>query len=190
MHSDDDDEAQPFTQQTLSRAVAAAHAQTVLNGAPPLDQACMRAYSAPGTGRWLYRNPSEEEDKHLSNMQVAIAAGLQLGVDLHQGPSVCRLCGSCRDTREIHDLSRTVGGDVVVRHNAVRDDIYAFAQRARVNPRLEKAGLLSEPGVFLELRRPADVLIDEALQGSGPAGPVSRVALDIKGHQRAGAKAL
>jgi hypothetical protein len=175
-----DDEAQPVRQQTLSRAVAAAQAHALSKKGSHLDQVCMKAYSAPGTGRWLYAKPSEEEDKTLSNQQLAITARLQLGVDLHQGPASCRMCGSCRDVRGIHDLSCTVGGDILTRHNSVRDDIYGFARRARVNPKLEKAGLLSEPGVFLELRRPADVLIEGALRGARDCGPVERVALDVK----------
>ena len=48
---------------------------------------------------------------------------------------------------------------------------------------MEKSGLLSEPGVLLELRRPADVLIEGALRSSTGASdlkPFERSALDIK----------
>ena len=60
----------------------------------------------------------------------------------------------------------------------------SFGRRARVNPLLERAGLLADPGVFLELRRPADVRIklarrDEAGTGAAPA-PSETVALDVK----------
>ena len=96
---------------------------------------------------------------------------------------ICKFCGAARDVRGIHDLSCTAGGDIVLRHNAIRDAVYRFAQRAKTNPELEKAGLLAEPGVLLELRRPADVLI-EGVMRVGPAAasvsPIERTALDIK----------
>ena len=76
--------------------------------------------------------------------------------------AVCRYCGAARDPRGIHDRSCTFGGDVVLRHNLVRDLIFEFARRALLNPILERVGLLAEPGVLLDLRRPADVLIEGA----------------------------
>ena len=70
-----------------------------------------------------------------------------------------------------------------MRHNAVRDLIFAFASRGRLGPILERAGLLSEPGVLLDLRRPADVLIERALNvvpGAQGSSPLARLALDVK----------
>ena len=49
------------------------------------------------------------------------------------------------------------GGDAVMRHNSVRDIVYRFSFRGRLRPELEKAGVLDEPGVLVDLRRPADV---------------------------------
>ena len=49
--------------------------------------------------------------------------------------------------------------------------------RGHLNPELEKAGILSEDGVFLDLSRPADVMVE----GLDPGGRgTDRVALDIK----------
>ena len=69
------------------------------------------------------------------------------------------------------------------RHNEIRDIIFSFAQRGRLNPELERTGLLAEQGVLLDLRRPADVLINEALHNSSrpPDTPSpTKTALDIK----------
>ena len=46
-----------------------------------------------------------------------------------------------------------------------------------LHPELEKAGVLDEPGVLIDLRRPADVMIDGTRSGERGA---ARVALDIK----------
>ena len=66
------------------------------------------------------------------------------------------------------------GGDPVHRHNAVRDHVYELARRAHVDPLLEKAGLLANPGayaVFVDLRRPADVLVCLARQAAALVAP-------------------
>ena len=82
------------------------------------------------------------------------------------------------DTKGIHCLSCTVGGDLIARHNDVRDLIFKFAMRGQFNPVLEKAGLLQEPGVFLHMRRPADVLVAAPVASGGNA--LIELALDVK----------
>lgn len=58
-------------------------------------------------------------------------------------------------------------------------------RRARLEPILERVGLLAEPGMLLDLRRPADVLIERAIatpQAAGaPLAASMSLALDIKG---------
>ena len=79
--------------------------------------------------------------------------------------------------------SCTAGGDITLRHNTIRDIIFAFAARGCLRPVLERAGLLAEPGVLLDLRRPADVLIEGALnpvRGAAGSSPTARLALDVK----------
>ena len=74
-----------------------------------------------------------------------------------------------------------------MRHNAIRDAIYRFALRAKTNPELEKAGLLAEPGMLLDLRRPADVLIEGVMRTDHAAtllSPMERTALDVKPSMR------
>ena len=69
------------------------------------------------------------------------------------------------------------GGDVLLRHNRVRNIIFRYACRGQLSAELEKAGILDEEGVFVDLCRPADVMVE----GLGPAGRgVERLALDIK----------
>ena len=68
------------------------------------------------------------------------------------------------------------------RHHATLGLLYVLARRAQVRPELERAGLLTDLGVFLELRRLADVLVQLARDpaGGGLQGPVESVALDVK----------
>lgn len=62
-----------------------------------------------------------------------------------------------------HDLSCRDGGDITTLRNAVRDAIFRCARRASLEPVLERVGLPAELGMFLDVRRPADVLIEEAM---------------------------
>ena len=144
-----------------------------------MDKARLQAYSAPGAGRWQGAVPSKTLDKHLATKQLEIVTAVRLGVDVFEESFLCGLCGMCADTKGIHCMSCTGGGDSITRHNDARDIIYHFAKRASLRPQLEKAGLLQEPGIFLELRRPADVLV-EGLASAGPGSAPMRVALDIK----------
>ena len=121
----------------------------------------MNAYYAPGAGRWHVVVRSRTLDKHLTSSQLRTLLATQLGVDVHDGSSMCRCCGGTLGTKGIHDMSCTCGGDILARHNKVRDRIFGYSARAMLQPELEKAGLLEEPGVIVSMRRPADVLIQE-----------------------------
>ena len=90
------------------------------------------------------------------------------------------------DTKGVHCLSCMGGGDAGLRHNEVRDILYIFAERGRLRPALEKVGLLDEPGVYVDLRRPADVLVNGLTRSAandaapGVDGRSQRVALEVK----------
>ena len=104
---------------------------------------------------------------------------LLLGVDAYEESSICKYCGAVLDCKGIHALSCMSGGDVLLRPNEVRDIIYRFCQRARLRLELEKVGLPEEESILVNLRRPADVLMD--LSGSRASEVRSaRVALDVK----------
>ena len=176
--ADDEEETKPARQQTLTHAVAQGKADLLRNARTPLESARLYTYSAPGCSRWLDATPSPALDKYFTSNQILTIVGLQLGVDVVEGWTACRLCGMTMDTKGIHCLSCTVGGDLISRHNDVRDLLFKFASRGQFNPILEKACLLQEPGVFLQMRRPADVLL-EVGTNSGSNRSV-KVALDVK----------
>ena len=161
-------------QQTLSLAVAKKSAADLSERSASLDRARMNAYSALGAGRWHAVVPSRTLDKYLTGSQLRTLLAIQLGVDVHDGNSVCRSCGGTLGTKGIHDMSCTCGGDIITRHNKVRDKVFGYAARAMLQPELEKVGLLEEPNVTLNLRRPADVLIREGER------EIRKTALDIK----------
>ena len=145
--------------------------------AAPFDRACQIVHSAPMVGRWRAAIPSKTLDMHMLNAELAVTAGLHLGVDVMKGGHLCKFCGEVVDSRGIHCLSCMSGGDVTLRHHRVRNIVYRFACRGQLNAELEKAGVLDEDGVFVDLCRPADVMV-EGLESAGRG--VERLALDIK----------
>ena len=104
---------------------------------------------------------------------------LLLGVDVYDELSVCKFCGRVSDCKGIHALSCMAGGDVVLRHNAVRDILYWFCVRGRLAPQLEKVGLLEDDSIVVNLRRPADVLANVRTH-SAEQRRLDRTAIDVK----------
>jgi hypothetical protein len=171
-----------FRQQTLSLAACNAEADLVASRLGLLDLATHQAARAPGAGRWLLATPAVRGDMAFPNAFLVTAIKQHLGVATLAGsPSsaVCRYCGDVRDARGIHDRSCCAGGDNGVRHDAVRDYISCVASRAQLDPKVERTGLLAEPGVLLDWRRPADVFIEDWRLHGGPV-VADRLAIDVK----------
>ena len=164
------------SQQHLCLSLSAATAKSLREHAAPFARCCQSAYSAPMSGRWLAAPPSKTIDMHLSNAEISMAARLHLGVEVLEGNHVCRFCGEVLDVHGVHAISCMSGGDVLLRHNRVRNAIFRYACRGRLNAELEKSGILDEEGVFVDLSRPADIMVEDL----GAAHGMERVALDIK----------
>ena len=166
-----------LSQQRISHSMSSALALVLQQQAEPFDRARLIAYSAPMVGRWLAAAPSKTIDMHMTGAEVAIASSLHLGVDVMKGGGPCRFCGAVLDSKGGHPASCMAGGDVTLRHNLVRNIVYRYSVWGQLNAELEKAGVLDEYGVFVDLCRPADVMIDAM---DGPSRGHERVALDIK----------
>ena len=70
---------------------------------------------------------------------------------------------------------------MVHRHNDVRDLMHSFCIRARLNNlELEKAGSLEDESITVELRRPADVLVEGLRNRAMNSRMWSKTALDVK----------
>ena len=88
-----------------------------------------------------------------------------LGLPLTPELGVCTYCPD-KALDAHHAVTCKFGGDVVVRHNALRNAIFDFCKRALLNPKLEAgAGL----GHERRLTRPADILIPSWSNGDKPA---------------------
>ena len=165
-------------QQKISKALAVSKAKRLQTEAGSFDRARLLAYSAPMSGRWLSGAASLALDKHMSTGELITTTALRLGADVDIGGTSCKFCGAVLDSKGIHSSSCMAGGDAVLRHNSVRNIVFNFCRRANLRPELEKAGVLDEPGVLVDMRRPADVMV-ESMPAPGGLG-VERVAFDVK----------
>ena len=86
----------------------------------------------------------------------------------------CPFCDGVMDRFSHHAAMCAAGGERVLRHNAARNVVFRWAERAGLSPELERPGLLlpQRPGdSHLGRRRPADVYL--------PALAVVPAALDL-----------
>jgi hypothetical protein len=123
---------------------------------------------------WVTAVPSSLDgpDTIIRPLAFRTACRLRLGVPVcHDGP----LCPSCMhtvlDRHGDHAICCTSTGDLIVRHNRIRDLVDKIAREGQLSPVLEKKGILGEslaPG-----RRPGDVTIPIWCEGKGLCGDVS-----------------
>ena len=93
----------------------------------------------------------------------------------------CPLCDGVVDRFAHHASMCSAGGERVLRHNAARNVVFRWAERAGLSPELERPGLLlpQRPGdSHLGRRRPADVFVPAL------AGVPSALDLAITAPQR------
>lgn len=104
-----------------------------------------------------------------------------LRVLVYEAESFCPFCDQMMDMYGDHGLICSGGGDRTKRHNLLRNEIYYFCNSIRLNPELEKPGLLQprplseaarDNGAGREddsMRRPADVYLPRWRKGTPAA---------------------
>src|SRR5438067_126466 len=75
----------------------------------------------------------------------------------------CPCCTHTLDIFGVHALCCTTSGDLIARHNRIRDLVDKIAREGHLGPVLEKKGILGETSG----RRPGDVTIPLWCEGKG-----------------------
>ena len=91
-------------------------------------------------------------DLALEPQEVQVLLKWWLGIPISTADSKCPLCSSALDPDCHHALTCRSGGDIIARHNKLRDCYANLCSKACLSPQLEKG-----PG--LDFSRPADVLV-------------------------------
>eukprot|EP00731_Ephydatia_muelleri_P020871 Em0013g598a len=148
----------PVTQKSLSSKLDDYLFKVLLDMSSIADKARLLSVSSPHAGLWLSVSPSEGLGLHLDPSQFQVAIKWWLGLDLSYG-SCCPLCPEIAlDPLGQHAVTCKRGGDVVSRHNKLRDILAESCRRAHL-------GIQVEMGNNLTNTRPADLLVPNWVLG-------------------------
>ena len=116
-------------QRALSKKLDMHVFQSLLSSSSPVNKARILSVSAPHAGSWISVIPSIGLDLHLNSAERQIALRWWLGLDT-SGGSLCPHCPDIAlDPLGHHAASCRHGGDVVARHNHLRDIFANFCCR-------------------------------------------------------------
>ena len=158
MHSRVDGAMPDLNQKVVTKLVDEARLRAWKETASPDDRCRLNSYAGPLAGRVLGAVPSKTLDKHISRQEFSIEISRRLGVDVLDAGMICQFCGIAADAKGSHCLSCVAGGDEIACHNSVRDLVFDYCQRGRLNPEREASGLFRNDSLPDGHRRPADVL--------------------------------
>jgi hypothetical protein len=127
-----------------------------------VERARLMSCSLPGSGDWLNVVPVEALDLKMTPQEFSTALKYRLGVPVSHEGEMCHVCKKVRlDKNGHHSVNCNTSGDIIARHNAVRDVIASFCRSALLQPKVEQLlGYGNE--------RPDDIYIP-SWSGSAPA---------------------
>ena len=136
----------------------------------------------PHAGSFVTAVPSEEDgqDCLLKPRLYRIAVAYRLGLPVLSNEIPCPLCMQPINIYGDHATCCAKKGDLVTRHNAVRNLVYSIASDGLLQPQLEKQGILG-PSTG---RRPGDVTIPDWRHHNGLAIDVAVTSPLAKGSLR------
>ena len=143
-------------QHKLSSAIEKAGFLSLLDGASTVDKARLLAISTPQALAWLRAQPSPKLGLDLLPNEVQALVKWWFGLPVFTDTDACPHCSQTLHIHGHHALICRSGGDVVTRHNRLRDSFADFCLRACPAPELERGcGLTSTK----DGTHPADVLV-------------------------------
>ena len=138
------------------------------------DRDRLLSASSPHASSWLTVIPSERQGLHLDPPVFQTALKWWLGLDTAEG-SHCALCpDKMLDPLGHHATTCKRGGDVVFRHNKLRDILAETCRRAHFSVQVEAGCNLTSDHSH---SRPADVLISNWVLGETAACDLSVTSL-------------
>jgi hypothetical protein len=136
------------------------------SAASPREKQRLSRMSEPHAGAWVTAVPSTLDGSALIRPRAfRIACRLRLGVAVWDKGASCPMCKQTLDIMGDHAICCTTNGDLIVRHNRIRDLVDSIAREGHLSPVLEKKGILGESKQ--SGRRPGDVTIPLWCEGKG-----------------------
>ena len=157
-----DNSCSSLTQKFLSNKIEHCQFRKLFDNSAPIDRARLLSISTPHASAWLSVTPSLSMGLHLEPSEFQVAIKWWLFIPVAQCQS-CSQCNAALDAYGHHALCCKLGGDVVSRHNRLRDIFNDYCHFACLAPQLEMGGWSRE------YTRPADVLIPNWVLGKPAA---------------------
>eukprot|EP00731_Ephydatia_muelleri_P031031 Em0022g545a len=152
----------PIPQKALSFKIDTEQFRALLDSSSPANKARLLSASASHASSWLSVVPSVELGLHLDPHEFCVGIRWWLGLDFSRGLS-CSLCpNTALDLLGHHAVTCKKGGDVVTRHNRLRDVFVDFCHQAHLGVHVEVGSNLTPDG---SRSRPADVLVRDWITG-------------------------
>ena len=160
----------PPSQRSLSHKLDSLTHSSLYDSASPANKARLLSASASLATSWVSVLPSGEPGLHLDPREFRTAISWWLGLETTTA-SCCLLCPEIAlDPLGHHALSCRRGGDVVLRHNQLRDVFVDICHKANLGVRIEAGSALTPD---LSRSRPADALVNNWIGGSSAAFDVT-----------------
>ena len=128
------------------------------------DQAILNSLSLPHAGDWLNVVPNPILGLHLHSREFINAVKYRLGVPIFASAGHCPMCRKPSDILGDHAIVCGNRGEVIARHNHLRNALYEAALAANLAPRKEEQALIPSTN-----NKPADVLISFLTGGQDTA---------------------
>ena len=146
---------------------------------PDSGKARILASASKHAGAWLTVSPNKLSNLEMHPIHFAICLRYRLGASVHSEGEICPVCNEeVLDANGNHGVNCKKSGDMIGRHNAVRDYLAAQCRTAQLSPRTEVGDDNLRPGdVFLPRWagiRPA--AIDVSVVNPLKAGSVAKSA--------------
>eukprot|EP00731_Ephydatia_muelleri_P009839 Em0005g425a len=134
------------------------------------DKACLLSVLSPHAASWLTVVPSEGLGLHLLPSVFQVAVKWWLGLDTSNG-FLCALCpNNALDPLGHHATTCKEGGDVVTRHNQLRNVLAETCRIAHLSVKVEMGSNLTSEH---DHSRPADILLPNWALGKPAAFDIS-----------------
>ena len=127
----------------------------------------LRRAAQPHACGFITAVPSDEDGKDtlLRPRNFRIAVAYRLGVPVLNEETPCPMCKQTINIFGDHATCCTKEGDVIIRHNSMRNLVNNIATDAQLSPVMEKKGILGNTTG----RRPGDVTFEQWAEGKGLA---------------------
>src|SRR3984957_19837679 len=144
------------TQNMLSELLDNKLFKDFLDNLPIEDQIRIKYCIKPHTGAWITAPPLPSFGLSLDHFNFQTICKWWLGLNQPLAAEKCSLCYVNTTPKATHNLACKNGGDLIKRHNKLRNFIFHIDQQCGSNPVLEKKNILGDCDSG---KRPADVLL-------------------------------